>query len=100
MVQFLLASVALLHPPSRAYVEPWTGDLFGEGGVERDPHVYPASAAAGVHGEVIMSRLGNATAKYVWSSALDVPSNMAPRAELGRATWKLLYVYSRNVAML
>lgn len=64
-----MASVAMLHPPSRAYVEPWTGDLFGEGGVEQDPHVYPASAAAGVHGNVIMSKLGNATAKYVVSSA-------------------------------
>lgn len=57
--------MALLHPPSRAYVEPWTGDFFGEGGVEQDPHIYPASAAAGVHGEVIMPKLGNATAKYV-----------------------------------
>ncbi|KAF7798854.1 hypothetical protein EIP86_010081 [Pleurotus ostreatoroseus] len=65
----------MLHPPSRAYVEPWTGDFFGEGGVEQDPHIYPASAAAGVHGEVIMAKLGNATAK----------------AELGRATWKLLH---------
>ena len=63
--QFLFASVAMLHPPSRAYVEPWTGELFGEGGVEQDPHIYPASAAAGVHGEVIMAKLGNATAKYV-----------------------------------
>ncbi len=55
----------MLHPPSRAYVEPWTGDFFGEGGVEQDPHIYPGSAAAGAHGEVIMPKLGNATAKYV-----------------------------------
>jgi len=72
---FLLGSLLLLHPPSRTYLDPWTGDLFGEGGVEKDLHTFPASAAEGVHGGVIMSKLGNATAK----------------AELGRATWKLLH---------
>lgn len=72
---FLLGTVALLHPPSRAYIDPWTGDLFGEGGVEKDLHAYPAKPAQGVQGGVIMSKLGNATAK----------------AELGRATWKLLH---------
>ena len=65
--QFLIASLAWLHPPSRAYVEPWTGDLFGDVNAGRDPHVYQASAAQGVHGEVIMERLGNATAKYVFN---------------------------------
>lgn len=64
-MQFLVASIALLHPPSRAYVEPWTGDLFGEGGVEKDLHIYPDGKATGVHGDVIMSKLGNATAKCV-----------------------------------
>ena len=39
--------------------------MFGEGGVEKDPHIYPANAAEGVHGDVIMSKLGNATAKWV-----------------------------------
>ena len=68
--QFLLGSIAVFHEPSRAYVEPWTGDWFGEGGVEQDPHVYPASAAAGVHGEVIMEKLGNATAKYASSVSI------------------------------
>ncbi|GJE94725.1 hypothetical protein PsYK624_108960 [Phanerochaete sordida] len=72
---FLLGSLLLLHPPSRTYLDPWTGDLFGEGGVEKDLHTFPANAAEGVHGDVIMSKLGNATAK----------------AELGRATWKLLH---------
>jgi FAD-linked sulfhydryl oxidase len=57
----------MIHPPSRAYIDPWTGDLFGEGGVEKDLRV---SSNAGtvpesVHGGVIMSKLGNATAKYV-----------------------------------
>jgi hypothetical protein len=71
---FLITTLALLHPPSRAYMDPWTGELFGEGGVESDvhPHEPPAS---GVAGGVIMSKLGNETAK----------------AALGRATWKLLH---------
>ncbi|KAI0684845.1 ERV/ALR sulfhydryl oxidase domain-containing protein [Cytidiella melzeri] len=74
---FLLASLAMLHAPSRAYIDPWTGDLFGEGGVEQDLRISPnaATVAESVHGGVIMSKLGNATAK----------------AELGRATWKLLH---------
>ncbi|KAI0827703.1 ERV/ALR sulfhydryl oxidase domain-containing protein [Trametes gibbosa] len=67
---FLLGSLALLHPPSRTYVDTWTGEMFGEGGM-----VPPPSSTHGVHGEVIMGKLGNATAK----------------AELGRATWKLLH---------
>ena len=37
--------------------------MFGEGGVEKGLHTYPASATEGVHGGVIMSKLGNATAK-------------------------------------
>ncbi|KIJ66018.1 hypothetical protein HYDPIDRAFT_27220 [Hydnomerulius pinastri MD-312] len=94
---FLLATVAFLHPPSRAYIDPWTGELFGEGGVEQDLHALPyphyattgrrplpqSTAGAGSSSEapnpevggVIMSKLGNETAK----------------AELGRATWKLLH---------
>ncbi|KAI0074831.1 hypothetical protein K474DRAFT_1600804 [Panus rudis PR-1116 ss-1] len=80
---FLLGSLTLLHPPSRAYINPWTGDLFGEGGVELEfpvLHKYPTNDATHVPGDfaaggVIMGKLGNATAK----------------AELGRATWKLLH---------
>ncbi|RDX44242.1 hypothetical protein OH76DRAFT_1359997 [Lentinus brumalis] len=66
---FLLGSLALLHPPSRTYVDTWTGDFFGEGGF------IPPSPEQGVRGKVIMPKLGNATAK----------------AELGRATWKLMH---------
>ncbi|KAI0071797.1 FAD-dependent thiol oxidase [Panus rudis PR-1116 ss-1] len=80
---FLLGSLTLLHPPSRAYINPWTGDLFGEGGVEQGLPVFqksPTNDATHVSGDsaaggVIMGKLGNATAK----------------AELGRATWKLLH---------
>jgi len=70
----VVTTLALLHPPSRAYMDPWTGELFGEGGVEKDvqSHRPPTS---GVSGGVIMSKLGNETAK----------------AALGRATWKLLH---------
>ncbi|KAI0343550.1 hypothetical protein BDW22DRAFT_1406779 [Trametopsis cervina] len=74
---FLLSSLVMLHPPSRAYMDPWTGDLFGEGGVEKDLHAKPPSddVSRVAQGGVIMGKLGNATAK----------------AELGRATWKLIH---------
>ncbi|KAH7883249.1 ERV/ALR sulfhydryl oxidase domain-containing protein [Phlebopus sp. FC_14] len=79
---FILATVAFLHPPSRAYIDPWTGEFFGEGGVEKDLHILPYpghvppnTSSSPEVGGVIMSKLGNETAK----------------AELGRATWKLLH---------
>ncbi|KAF9444054.1 hypothetical protein P691DRAFT_737042 [Macrolepiota fuliginosa MF-IS2] len=79
---FILAMLAMLHPPSRAYIDPWTGQLFGEGGVEKTWHPsnvpgkdHPPMPVVGVEGGVIMSKLGNETAK----------------AALGRATWKLLH---------
>ncbi|KAI0048809.1 hypothetical protein FA95DRAFT_1557547 [Auriscalpium vulgare] len=91
LLLLLVASVALLHPPARAHLDPWTGDLFGAGGVEEAFHAIPPSKTApgapespqthitsvgsSVSGGVIMPKLGNATAK----------------AALGRATWKLLH---------
>lgn len=61
-----MSSLAFLHAPSRAYIDPWTGDLFGEGGVEEQIHalqpLVPQSDIA-AHGGVIMSKLGNETAK-------------------------------------
>ncbi|KAI0313991.1 ERV/ALR sulfhydryl oxidase domain-containing protein [Amylostereum chailletii] len=76
LVLLLVGSIALLHPPSRSYMDPWTGDLFGEGGVEREVHILPVpNPNANIHGGVIMPKLGNATAK----------------AALGRSTWKLLH---------
>jgi hypothetical protein len=72
--QFLLATVAFLHPPSRAYIDPWTGDFFGEGGVEQDLRlplhdgVRPLLAQGGV----IMSKLGNETAKWVMRGAVPL----------------------------
>ncbi|KAJ8517512.1 hypothetical protein ONZ45_g5322 [Pleurotus djamor] len=80
----VLTTLALLHPPSRAYIDPWTGELFREGGVEqfmgRPPSKENApllaeQPAKGAEGGVIMGKLANATAK----------------AALGRATWKLLH---------
>lgn len=82
-------------------MDPWTGNLFGEGGVEKDLHTYPAMTAQGVHGGVIMAKLGNATAKYVQRfrdlfrplQSCRLANNaqlVLYRAELGRATWKLL----------
>jgi len=74
---FLIATLTILNPPSRSYVDPWSGELFGDGGVEK---TIPAQPIAKVpvnvtQGDVIMEKLGNETAK----------------AELGRATWKLLH---------
>lgn len=43
-------------------MNPWTGEIFGEGGVEKDLKNGPPSPD-GVRGGVIMSKLGNATAK-------------------------------------
>ncbi|KAJ3528164.1 hypothetical protein NMY22_g9521 [Coprinellus aureogranulatus] len=70
----LVTMLSMFHEPSRAYIDPWTGQLFGEGGVE--PHGPPKSfpAVKNAKGGVIMPKLGNETAK----------------AELGRATWKLI----------
>lgn len=46
-LQFLLTSLAFFHAPSRAYLDPWTGDLFGEGGVEKDLHEIQYAATHG-----------------------------------------------------
>ncbi|KAJ7287081.1 ERV/ALR sulfhydryl oxidase domain-containing protein [Mycena rebaudengoi] len=89
VVLILLTTVTFFHAPSRAYIDPWTGDMFGEGGVEQvlrsttpwsgaakskpKPPILPPIQAA--EGHVIMPKLANATAK----------------AALGRATWKLLH---------
>ncbi|KAJ6593362.1 ERV/ALR sulfhydryl oxidase domain-containing protein [Mycena capillaripes] len=82
----LLSTVTFLHPPSRTYFDPWSGEQFGEDGVEQSlrtskgpahPPAHPPAPppVLGADGGVIMSKLGNATAK----------------AALGRATWKLLH---------
>ncbi|KAF7362342.1 Sulfhydryl oxidase [Mycena venus] len=44
--QLLLSTVTFLHPPSRAYIDPWSGEQFGEGGMEQSlrankPPVHP-----------------------------------------------------------
>jgi FAD-linked sulfhydryl oxidase len=55
-----------VHPPSRAYIDPWSGQLFGEGGVEKTLHPEDALKShlgSNVKGKVIMSKLGNETAK-------------------------------------
>ena len=58
-----------MHPPSRSYIDPWTDQVFGEGGVENmlHPSLSPKPAVGGVKGGVIMAKLGNETAKYVHS---------------------------------
>ncbi|KIY51462.1 hypothetical protein FISHEDRAFT_37069 [Fistulina hepatica ATCC 64428] len=77
VVLLILATTLFLHPQTRSYFDPSTGEFFGEGGVESALNALPFSShnIKGVHGEVIMPKLGNATAK----------------AQLGRATWKLLH---------
>lgn len=84
--------IALIHPPSRSYIDPWTGQLFGEGGVEKSSKTGSSTPViGGVHGEVIMGKLGNATAKSVLSFMPGLLLTTGTyRAALGRATWKLL----------
>jgi len=58
--------IALVHPPSRAYIDPWSGQFFGEGGVEKTLHPedgLKSHSGSNVKGKVIMSKLGNETAK-------------------------------------
>jgi len=94
--QFVLTMIALMHPPSRSYIDPWTGQIFGDGGIDYylHPKLIPDPLVGGVKGGVIMSKLGNETAKYAKNTspfsvdlALDL---LFERAELGRATWKLM----------
>lgn len=67
--QLIFATLASLHPPTRAYIDPWTGQLWDEGGVEQDLRVSHPQGNSGVSsvagGGVIMAKLGNETAKYV-----------------------------------
>ena len=58
--------LGFLHPRSLTYLDPWTGQLFGEGGVEKSLLNSPGSLLLAphiVHGTVIMPKLENATAK-------------------------------------
>ncbi|KAF8601869.1 hypothetical protein BDV93DRAFT_224581 [Ceratobasidium sp. AG-I] len=76
----LIVTVSLVtittHHPLQSYIDPWTGKTFGEGGVEdTSANAHKSNEVLGVQGGVIMPILGNATAK----------------AELGRATWKLMH---------
>jgi hypothetical protein len=50
-----------MHPRSRPYFDPWSGDQFGEGGVEQRFAIKPNEEV--VKGKPIMQKLGNATAK-------------------------------------
>ncbi|KAF9075612.1 ERV/ALR sulfhydryl oxidase domain-containing protein [Rhodocollybia butyracea] len=78
---FALAMLGFFHPPTRSYMDPWTEPLFGQEqlepnsggqGVKNEILNIPVN---GVHGGVIMDKLGNETAKAI----------------LGQSTWKLLH---------
>ena len=61
-----MTTLAFMHHPSHAYLEPWSGQMFGEGGVEKSlPRPTGASehSTNHIHGDVIMPKLGNETAK-------------------------------------
>jgi len=51
----------VLHPQSKSYLDPWSGDRFGEGGVEQ--HLAIKLDDEVVRGKPIMQKLGNETAK-------------------------------------
>ena len=59
----LILSFFIIQPSSRAYVDPFTGELFAEGGTEADPAKAQDVDPEGLRGGVIMSKLGNETAK-------------------------------------
>ena len=59
--QFLVASLGVLGPQSKPYLDPWSGDQFGEGGVEQHLALKPHEEV--VRGSPIMQKLGNETAK-------------------------------------
>jgi len=61
--QFLFMMLAMVHPPSRSYIDPWTGQLFGEGGVENSEKNVKNPTFTGLEGGAIMGKLGNETAK-------------------------------------
>jgi hypothetical protein len=62
-MKVLVTMLTMLHEPSRAYIDPWTGQFFGDGGVEQSIR-FP-STVKNAKGEVIMPKLGNETAKCV-----------------------------------
>lgn len=64
----LLVIVSLVtmstHHPLQSYMDPWTGKVFGEGGVEdTSSNTHKPNEVLGAQGGVIMPILGNATAK-------------------------------------
>ncbi|KAJ7131698.1 ERV/ALR sulfhydryl oxidase domain-containing protein [Mycena crocata] len=71
----LLSTITFFHPPSRAYIDPWSGEVSAEAGIEQPLRSSNHPPILGADGGVIMPKLGNATAK----------------AALGRSTWKLLH---------
>jgi len=77
LILIVLATLLFVSPPARTYLDPWTGDVLGEGGIGsfRGSNKESLIPEANLHGSVIMGKLGNATAK----------------AALGQATWKLMH---------
>jgi FAD-linked sulfhydryl oxidase len=63
IVLFSLASLLVLRRPILAYKDPWSGQFFGEGGVEVHDVSGNVVPYQGVEGAVIMGKLGNKTAK-------------------------------------
>ena len=64
LVLIILCSFLVVNPSSRAFVDPFTGKLFGEGGFE--PHIGDVELdKEALHGGVIMGKMGNETAKCV-----------------------------------
>jgi FAD-linked sulfhydryl oxidase len=59
----IFASFLFIHPSSRAFIDPFTGELFGEGGFEPNLSSSPDVDKDALKGGVIMAKLGNETAK-------------------------------------
>jgi hypothetical protein len=93
---FVLLSLVLFHPPesARTYLDPITGAVFGEGGVERDLDLYAQPDLRQPMDPIVRDAQTVATRpaeERVEGSVMPALRNETARKELGRATWRLMH---------
>ena len=92
--QVVLTSLVVFHEPTRTYFDPLTGKIFYDDDQLQSQGSKPPQLTGlrdHAEGAVIMPKLGNETAKYVFNGLmLDRRAKMSFRALLGQATWKLM----------
>ncbi|KAF8699873.1 Sulfhydryl oxidase, partial [Rhizoctonia solani] len=81
------------HHPLQSYVDPLTGKIFGEGGVEKSgSNTLTGHEISGVRGGVIMPKLGNATANGTRSINMET---YKPSEDERKALESFFYLTSR-----